>query len=83
MAKCKECGKEFSVSSWKLTPELCSECGQEMTAEEAAFQELLAQSTPRLFVTPIVLVLNILIFAVMVISGVSFLSPTIEQLLAW
>jgi rhomboid protease GluP len=59
---------------------------QEMTEEEAAeaaFQEVLAQSTPRLFVTPIVFWLNILLFAVMVISGVSFLSPTIEQLLAW
>lgn len=51
--------------------------------EQAAFLKLLAESTPRFFITPILLVLNVLIFAAMVLTGVSPLEPTIEQLLLW
>lgn len=55
----------------------------EKIPEEVEFLELLNRSTPRLFVTPTILALNILIFAIMVLSGVSLFNPKIEQLLIW
>ena len=47
------------------------------------FLELLIQSNPRFFVTKIIVTLNILVFAVMAISGVSLFAPDIEHLLKW
>ena len=44
--------------------------------EKAAFFEVLRESTPRLFITPILLGLNLLVFALMIFSGVSPLEPT-------
>lgn len=35
------------------------------------------------FVTPILIIINLLIFAVMIISGVHFMDPTSESLLLW
>jgi rhomboid protease GluP len=51
--------------------------------EKTAFFKLLSDSTPRLFITPTILSINVLIFAVMVLSGVSLFDPEIEHLLDW
>ena len=51
--------------------------------EKAAFFEALRESTPRLFITPILLGLNLLVFALMLFSGVSPLEPTGQELLQW
>ncbi len=51
--------------------------------ERAAFFETLRESTPRLFITPILLGLNLLVFALMLFSGVSPWEPTGEELLGW
>ena len=51
--------------------------------EKAAFFEVLRESTPRLFITPILLGLNLLVFALMIFSGVSPLEPTGRELLQW
>ena len=51
--------------------------------EQAAFLKLLAESTPRFFITPSLVALNVLVFGAMVLTGVSPVQPTIEQLLLW
>lgn len=47
------------------------------------FRMALFAQTPRAWVTPLLLGLNVAVFAVMVASGVSFTSPTTEALLRW
>ena len=86
MATCKECGREFSTSElsfWDAERKTCRQCKEGEKEGDAAFIQLLAQSNPRFFITPILLALNALVFVVMVISGVSIQDPTGEQLLSW
>jgi rhomboid protease GluP len=47
------------------------------------FGQLLAQSTPRYFVAPALMGLNVAAFLLMALFGASPLDPTGEQLLAW
>lgn len=47
------------------------------------FRFALFRRTPHAFVTPTLLGLNVLVFLVMVASGVSLMSPTSESLLRW
>jgi rhomboid protease GluP len=47
------------------------------------FRLALFTQTPRAWVTPLLLGLNVAVFAVMVLSGVSLMSPTSESLLRW
>ena len=49
----------------------------------AEFRARLAALTPRIVVTPALVGLNVLVFLVMVASGVHPLSPTVESLVAW
>jgi rhomboid protease GluP len=49
----------------------------------AEFKLHLREITPRVYVVPAVVTLNILVFAIMVAKGVSPFNPTIEQLLRW
>ena len=46
----------------------------------ATFGQLLAASTPRYFVAPTLIGLNVAVFALMALLGVSLFNPTIEQL---
>lgn len=48
-----------------------------------SFKELLATSTPHYFVAPILIGLNVAIFALMALYGVSPIEPEGEQLLNW
>jgi rhomboid protease GluP len=53
-------------------------------AEQAAeFQRRLAALTPRVFVTPALIALNVGVFVLMAARGVSLINPTPEQLIAW
>ncbi|HEX8440768.1 rhomboid family intramembrane serine protease [Archangium sp.] len=45
--------------------------------------ELLARATPRVFVTQAILAFNTLVFVAMVVTGVSVMEPSIEDLLKW
>ncbi|UCH62605.1 MAG: rhomboid family intramembrane serine protease [Fidelibacterota bacterium] len=54
-----------------------------MKKDEIAFLELLTGSTPRFFVTPIIIGINVLIFVVMILSGVSVFNPTVEEAFNW
>jgi len=49
----------------------------------AEFKLHLREITPRLYVVPAVVALNVLVFAVMVATGVSASNPTIPQVLRW
>lgn len=86
MATCKECGQEFTPASGGsgLMPSIpidsCPECAK---AAEAAFHRLLTEATPRVFITPIIIALNLAVFAVMLATGVSIFAPQINQLLKW
>ena len=47
------------------------------------FRLALFTQTPRAWVTPLLLGLNVAVFVVMILSGVSVMSPTSENLLRW
>jgi len=47
------------------------------------FMESLKKRTPYPWVTPALIVINVLVFALMVISGVDPMKPTVADLLAW
>jgi rhomboid protease GluP len=49
----------------------------------AEFRDRLARFTPRVFVTPAILAINVLVFVAMIASGVQPLEPTTESLLRW
>jgi rhomboid protease GluP len=55
----------------------------EAFAAEAELYRSLRETTPRLIVMPALLVINIVVFALMVIKGVSIMSPGIDDLLNW
>ena len=50
---------------------------------ELEFARLMHELTPRVFVTPALVGLNVVLWVVMVVSGVDFLSPTSASLIAW
>ncbi len=52
-------------------------------ADEGAFQRMLKRTTPRVFVTTTIVALNVLVFGVMVLSGVDPIEPTPDQLFPW
>jgi len=61
-----------------------AEAAHETSAEALArFQHTLAELTPRSYVTPAIIACNVAVFAVMVLSGVSPLQPTVEDLITW
>src|SRR5215813_14051395 len=86
MATCKECGQEFTPASGGsgLMPSVpidtCPECAK---AAEARFHSLLTEATPRIFITPIIIALNLAVFVAMLATGVSFFAPQSDQLLKW
>ena len=49
----------------------------------AEFKLHLREITPRLYVIPVVVALNVLVFAIMVATGVSASNPTVPHLLRW
>lgn len=51
--------------------------------EVLKFREALFRATPRVFITRLLLVANVLVFLAMAFSGVNVMSPTGEQLIAW
>ena len=50
---------------------------------DSAFLAQLKKRTPRLFITPVLLVINVLVFGWMLSAGVSPIEPTSEDLIAW
>lgn len=86
MVACKECGRKFTppfrrpLFGRPVQSEICLECAE---AAEAAFAGLMVEATPRVFITPAIIIINLIIFAAMLVSGVSPINPKNEQLLKW
>jgi rhomboid protease GluP len=59
------------------------EQGIQRYSDSASFGQLLVTSTPRYFVAPAIMALNVAFFVLMVLMGVSPIDPTGEQLLNW
>ena len=57
--------------------------GYDVNEHIAAFQRQLAAKTPRAFLTPTIMVINLIVFAIMIATGVHIMSPKIVDLLAW
>jgi membrane associated rhomboid family serine protease len=47
------------------------------------FVERMFAATPRVYVTPIIIGINVLVFLVMVVSGVGFFSPDVGKMIQW
>jgi len=60
--------------------ETCPECAN---AAETAFHSLLTDATPRIFITHIIIALNLMVFVAMAATGVSVFEPQSEELLKW
>jgi len=58
----------------------CPECAK---AAEESFHLLLTEATPRIFITPITIALNLAVFVAMLAARVSFFAPQSDQLLRW
>jgi rhomboid protease GluP len=74
------------VENWTPESQQRPENGQEQVQRYRTvmtFGQLLAVSTPRYFVAPTLIGLNVAVFALMVLLGVSPLGPTNEQALFW
>jgi rhomboid protease GluP len=86
VATCKGCSREFTppkrrpLFTQSVRSEICPECAE---AAETAFARLMVEATPRVFITPAIIIINLIIFAAMTVSGVSPINPKIEQLLMW
>ncbi len=81
-----ECGRPVQVPSLR---ELHDSSGAPLHAEQtsdeatAQFQRMLAQQTPRVYVTFTIVGLCITVFVLMVATGVSPIAPSIKSLLQW
>ena len=79
-------GDEANPAARPETPdvwEVADRATKQRASELAEFRARLAALTPRVVVTPLLVAANVLVFAIMVVRGVSPLSPTTENLLAW
>jgi rhomboid protease GluP len=57
--------------------------GNDINEGIAAFQQQLAILTPRAFLTPAIVAINLIVFTIMIAVGVHIMSPKIVDLLAW
>ena len=86
MVACNECGRKFTPSTRRPLfarsgqTEICPECAE---TANAAFAGLMIEATPRVFIFPAIIIINVIIFAAMLVSGVSPIDPKIDQLLKW
>ncbi len=67
MAMCLSCGRQYEPPAGRFML-VCPEC---------------AAGLPQISVTTVLIGLNLAVFVVMVLTGVSFFAPTPEQLLRW
>lgn len=51
--------------------------------QAAEFWKALSRATPTVFVTPLIILANAIVFVLMLTHGVSFMDPTIQNLIDW
>jgi membrane associated rhomboid family serine protease/Flp pilus assembly protein TadD len=86
MQRCPQCGKEFERNFGDSTASLnCPECEARLAQSASAGIPTSGQAfvTPSFFITTGLIGLNVLVFLVMVLRGVSPLTPTPQQAIAF
>ena len=83
MTDCKYCGRELPSFSVGEPNEICPECRARIAAQYAASTAAQPVMARRLSVTTALIALNVLVFVAMVLSGVSPVLPSTQQLLHW
>ncbi len=87
MSMCVRCGRELpAFSVGELNP-LCRECRTNaaviVSSSEAADSRSPVRSRQPFLVTQVIVGISVLVFIAMVLSGVSPMAPTIQQLVTW
>jgi rhomboid protease GluP len=87
VATCANCGQEFNPPVLGSTSDTCEECRRGRTeslptSPDAAIPSAAAPAR-KLDATTVLFAINVLVFVLMVLSGVSPLEPSVEQLLKW
>lgn len=87
MPSCVRCGRELSSLSGAGNTPLCRDCladtGLVVPANEVGTARPPLRSRQPFPLTRIIVGINVLVFLAMVLSGVSFMSPTPLQLVTW
>jgi rhomboid protease GluP len=87
MPSCARCGREMSTSPAGAASPLCRDCRADLdpTAplNDTATSPSPARESNPFLLTQVIVGINVLVFLGMVLSGVSPMSPTLEQLKAW
>jgi rhomboid protease GluP len=91
MANCLTCGRPLPAFTFGQKSEVCSDCrasaidmnGDPRWAHRAATAPRVAVARSRPPVTTAIVGLNVAVFVLMVLSGISLTNPTIKQLLTW
>jgi rhomboid protease GluP len=87
MPTCVRCGRELpSFSVGELNP-LCRDCRANtavtVSSNEPAASPSLVRNRQPFLVTQVIVGINVLVFVAMVLSGVSPMEPTLQQLVTW
>jgi rhomboid protease GluP len=93
MANCKNCGRELPELSWGAAGDLCADCRRptltypnpsaEIPPPAAQPQSKFSFAARREPVTVALVAANVAVFVLTVLSGISPLHPTVQQLLRW
>ena len=87
MPTCLRCGRELpSFSLGEVNP-LCRDCrltaGAIVPSTETVASPLAVRNRQPFLVTQVIVGINVLVFVAMVLSGVSPVAPTLQQLVTW
>ncbi len=84
MTSCVRCGRELSSSQGETNP-LCADCRANAALTVAPNEPVArpARSAQPFLLTQIIVGINVLVFIAMVLSGVSPMTPTVQQLVTW
>src|SRR5262249_34276614 len=93
MATCVNCGRQMSGFSFCRQKDTCTWCQQYESAQRGELREDGIQpvmvkawersTTDSMFITQLFVVMNILVFAAMAISGVSAFEPNSQEVIRW
>lgn len=88
MANCLKCGVQLPTFSFGEASPYCKECRTQVpSTAKPGIQDLLGaaalQDSPWLNATNGLILINVLVFVAMIATGVSWTSPTSEDLLRW
>lgn len=87
MQACVRCGRELPTSSVGEVNPLCRDCradtGVIVPSNDAVAPPASVRNRQPFLVTQVIVGINVLVFIAMVLSGVSPMAPTIQQLVTW